>query len=101
MKKIILVLIVVFNMLAASANGGGLAIERSGSQIELHLLGIVCDFCARALEKVFGRQEEVKSISVDLDTNIMIVNLKQGQNLSDQQLTKLIEDSGYKIEEKE
>ena len=60
--------------------------------------GLVCDFCARALEKVFGQEEAVKAIDVNLDTKIITVNFKEGQTLSDERLTQLITDSGYNVE---
>lgn len=59
--------------------------------------GLVCDFCARALEKVFGREESVKSIDVNLDSKIIAVNFNEGKGLSDQRLQQLITDAGYSI----
>ena len=59
--------------------------------------GLVCDFCARALEKVFGKQEEVNNINVDLDTKIITINFKDGKSLTDEAVTKLITDSGYDV----
>ncbi len=59
--------------------------------------GLVCDFCARALEKTFGKKEEVKDISVDLDKKIVTINFNEGQNLDDETVTKLITDSGYDV----
>lgn len=60
--------------------------------------GLVCDFCARALEKVFGQQEAVESIDVNLDTKVITVSFKDGQNLEDEMIAKLITDSGYAVE---
>ncbi len=60
--------------------------------------GLVCDFCARALEKVFSKEETVESINVNLDDKIVTVNFKDGQNLDDETITKLITDSGYAVE---
>ena len=61
--------------------------------------GLVCDFCARALEKVFSRQEAVNDIAVDLDSKIITVNFKEGQSLDDDRITELVTDSGYNVEE--
>lgn len=60
--------------------------------------GLVCDFCARALEKVFGKEEAVKAIDVNLDTKIITVNFNEGQTLSDEKITQLITDAGYNVE---
>ncbi len=61
--------------------------------------GLVCDFCARALEKVFNKQEAVESINVDLDKKIITIHFNEGQNLEDEKITQLINDSGYDIRE--
>ena len=66
--------------------------------IEVSVKGLVCDFCARALEKVFGKQEEVSSINVDLDTKIITIDLNEGQDMSDEKITELITDSGYNVD---
>jgi cation transport ATPase len=60
--------------------------------------GLVCDFCARALEKVFSKKEEVQNIEVDLSTKIITINFHEGQSISDEELTKYIVDSGYDVE---
>lgn len=60
--------------------------------------GLVCDFCARALEKVFGKEEAVKAIDVNLDTKIITVNFNEGQTLSDEKITALVTDAGYNVE---
>lgn len=70
----------------------------AASSAMINVNGLVCDFCARALEKVFGKQEAVSDIDVNLDTKIITVNFKDGQNLSNDALTALITDSGYNVE---
>ena len=61
--------------------------------------GLVCDFCARALEKVFGRQEAVESIHVDLDEKVITIHFNEGQKLDDETIIELIADSGYDVRE--
>lgn len=60
--------------------------------------GLVCDFCARALEKTFSKKDEVTDINVNLESKIVTVNFEDGQNLSDETLTELITDAGYNVE---
>ena len=67
--------------------------------ISIHVYGLVCDFCARSIEKVFGKEEAVQDIKVDLDAKNIIIHLNQGFQLSDAIITKHINDSGYNIEE--
>lgn len=69
----------------------------TGNVVNVKVNGLVCDFCARALEKVFGAREEVEEIGVDLDNGLVHVTLKPGQTMEDEALTKLITDSGYNV----
>ena len=57
----------------------------------------MCDFCARALEKVFGKREEVDSINVDLDNALVQIFVKENRSIDDDILTELITDSGYNV----
>lgn len=59
--------------------------------------GLVCDFCARALEKVFGKQDAVQDIDVNLDTKVVTINFKDNQTMEDRNITKLIMDAGYNV----
>ena len=59
--------------------------------------GLVCDFCARAIEKVFSKQEQVKKIDVDLDDKIITIDFKDQQKLPEDIIEKLILDSGYNV----
>ena len=65
--------------------------------INVEVNGLVCDFCARSLESVFVRQDEVSDIKVDLNEGNVVVILKSGQTIDDKLLTKLIHDSGYNV----
>ena len=57
--------------------------------------GMVCDFCAQSLEKVFKKQESVNGIDVNLDNQTVTVDVKEGQTLSDEKIKELIEWGGY------
>ncbi len=59
--------------------------------------GLVCDFCARALEKVFGRQDEVDAINVDLDNKVITIHFEEGQSLDEATISELVADSGYDV----
>ncbi len=61
--------------------------------------GLVCEFCARALEKTIGNQNEVESIKVDLRKKVVIVKLFDGKSLKESKLISLINDAGYDVTE--
>ena len=65
--------------------------------VNVSVNGLVCDFCARALEKTFGKQDEVSQINVDLEKGQVAIAMKEGITISDEMLTKLITDSGYNV----
>ena len=66
--------------------------------VHVSVNGLVCDFCARALEKVFSKEEAVKAIDVDLDKKVITVDFQDGQSLDDERITQLITDAGYNVE---
>jgi copper chaperone CopZ len=70
-----------------------------GETVYVHVNGLVCDFCARALEKVFRKQDAVASIAVDLDEKIITVYFKDNMRLDDDTIISLIADSGYNVTE--
>jgi copper chaperone CopZ len=74
------------------------AAENCSTQIDVKVNGLVCDFCARALEKVFGKREEVIAIDVDLNVGQVLITMQPGQTLDDTTITELISDSGYDIQ---
>lgn len=65
--------------------------------VRVKVNGLVCDFCARALEKVFSRRDGVAGINVDLDKSEVVVAMRPGKTLDDATLTGLITDAGYNV----
>lgn len=65
--------------------------------VNIKVNGLVCDFCARAVEKVFSKKAEVSGINVDLDNGNITVAMKPGKMIDNQNLKTLITDSGYDV----
>lgn len=72
------------------------ALEAGGEPIVVDILGVVCDFCAKAMNKTFGKREEVAATYVDLDTKAMSLVLVPGTVLDDETIDKLVEKAGYR-----
>lgn len=72
-------------------------INPTGELITIDANGLVCDFCARALEKVFMKQDSVTGIDVNLDNGVILISLKDGMTMDDATITKLVTDAGYNI----
>jgi copper chaperone CopZ len=68
-----------------------------GDIIKVDVNGLVCDFCAQAINKVFRKQKSVADISVDLREKLIVVALKKDGQMDNKRLSKLIRDSGYDV----
>lgn len=68
---------------------------------QVKINGLVCDFCAIALEKIFRKKanNEVDTIDVNLDSKIVTIYFKPNQFLAKNKIKKLINQAGYNIEE--
>ncbi len=89
-KFLILTLVLLFLSIPAFA-------AARAPDITLNVSGLVCDFCARAIEKVFMKQDGVTAVNVDLDNGKVTLDLKPGTNIDDKTLNKLMADSGYTV----
>lgn len=89
MKKIILASVIMFFTTITSAMASDIAVA--------DVKGLVCDFCAQALEKTFAKEERVDQIKVNLDESTVTVYFKEGQNLTDAEIEDLISRGGYDI----
>lgn len=93
MKKLLLTLtfLLSFSIPTFAAHPGG--------TVYADVNGLVCDFCARALEKVFYKQEAVKFINVDLGKKVITIRFHKDKSLNNETITQLITDAGYKVRE--
>lgn len=86
-------------LLALLAFASPASAGHGGQHIFVKINGLVCDFCARSMEKVFLKREPVSSIKVDLTSKIVTIDLKKDALLSDDDITKGVTDAGYSIVE--
>lgn len=87
MHKYLLSLIITF----------GLTAGVSAETIRATVNGMVCGFCATAIEKTFKRQGEVKAVTVDLAKRLVTVETKPGQTIDDAKFRKLMTNTGYSV----
>ena len=73
------------------------ALAAGGAPIVADVLGVVCDFCAIAMNKIFGDQPEVAAVYVDLDTKALSLVLSPSSSLSDTVIADLAVQAGYRI----
>jgi len=87
MKKHVFTLAIMFALTAAV----------SADTIKATVNGMVCGFCATAIEKTFKKQPEVSTVNVDLKDRLVTVTTKRGQTLDDRKITQLLKNSGYSV----
>lgn len=59
--------------------------------------GLVCDFCAQAIEKSFRRRTEVNDIRVDLTAKLVSIDFKPNTTLDDATLRRIVTNAGYTV----
>ncbi len=75
-----------------------IAQDINGQTIEVKINGLVCDFCARALQKVFFKESGVDIKDVNLSTKLLTLFVVEGRDLSDDQIKDLVTKAGYVVE---
>jgi copper chaperone CopZ len=65
--------------------------------ITANVNGMVCGFCAKAIQKSFQKSSAVEKVNVDLDKKIVVLVLKPKATLEDAAVTKTILDAGYTV----
>ncbi|MCC5996483.1 MAG: hypothetical protein JJU18_08965 [Oceanicaulis sp.] len=73
------------------------AVEEGGTLVTADILGMVCDFCAVAMTRTFGRRAEVAAVHIDLDDKTLQLVVRDGHELSDETITDLVRRSGYQL----
>jgi len=85
MKKILFCTIA---LLTGIANAG---------TIEMKVYGLVCGFCAQGIEKTLRKNPATADVLVSLENKLVAISTREGQDISDADLTKALTDSGYDV----
>ena len=74
------------------------SIDPNGTLMTVAVEGMVCDFCAQAIEKVFMKREEVAGITVNLDDQNVIISLKSEKDIENTIIEELFLNAGYNVQ---
>jgi periplasmic mercuric ion binding protein len=88
MKKLIHIAVALSVLVASSA---------TAATIEMNVNGLVCAFCAQGIEKKLRKLPATADVVVSLEQRLVAVSLKDGQDISDEDLRKALTDAGYKV----
>lgn len=83
-----LLLVTVAALAAATASAG---------TIEMKVYGLVCGFCAQGIEKTLRKNPATSDVIVSLKKQLVAVETRDGQDITDADLTKALTDSGYDV----
>ena len=59
--------------------------------------GMVCSMCAQGIQKKFSTLPEVEKLNVDMDQKVVHIKTKEGKDLTDELIKKLITEAGYNV----
>ncbi len=79
----------LFSNAAMAAHGG--------QHVVVGLNGLVCDYCAQSMKKIFGKEPAVSHVAVDLTAKTMTLDLQPDQDLSDDAIRGGVTDAGYSV----
>jgi copper chaperone CopZ len=74
-----------------------LASISTAATIEMTVNGLVCAFCAQGIEKKLKKFPATTDVVVSLEQRLVAVALKDGQDVSDEDLRKALQDAGYTV----
>jgi periplasmic mercuric ion binding protein len=73
------------------------AISAHSETVKMKVDGMVCAFCAGAIEKKMKANKETAEVFVSLENKVVAVAQKPGQKLDDAKLKAQILDAGYEV----
>jgi len=71
----------------------------SAATIELKVFVLVCAFCAQGIEKTLRKNPATEDVVVSLESKLVAVGTKPGQDIPDADLVKAITNAGYEVKE--
>jgi copper chaperone CopZ len=65
--------------------------------IEMKVYGLVCAFCAQGIEKTLREKPATADVVVSLESKLVAVATRDGQDIPDEELIRALKDSGYDV----
>ena len=97
--KLILLNLVLFLSIVLKPNQINSQENEKNEILYISINGLVCDFCARSIEKLFKKKSAVKNININLEEMLVTIFLKKGETINNQIINQIIIDSGYDVKE--
>ena len=97
--KLILLNLVLFLSIVFKLNQINSQENENNEILYISINGLVCDFCARSIEKLFKKKSAVKNININLEEMLVTILLKKGETINNHIINQIIIDSGYDVKE--
>jgi copper chaperone CopZ len=91
---LILVFIGVFSLPARAHH-----VPTHPNDVTVKVDGMVCDFCAQSIAKLFQKKPEVDKVNINLDSKEVAIDFKTGVTLPNEEINKVIDYAGYSVAE--
>jgi len=85
-QSIVCILFIIATPFALAANS-----------IQAEVNGMVCAFCAKGIEKKLNALPEKQAVFVDLKHRIVVLEVKDGQQVPIEKFRQVIQDAGYSL----
>ena len=69
----------------------------AGPRYELEVGGLVCPFCAYAIEKSLGELPGVTEIETHIRDGVVVLEAADGRSLTEEQVRKAVESAGFSL----
>lgn len=87
----------IATLLALSLSAVASATPLAPRTIEVKVDGLVCAFCAQGITKKLGKIDAAEEVLVSLESGLVAVALKPGQDIADSELRVTLTDAGYSV----
>lgn len=97
MNKVMLMMVLagisLMNSVSVAEESGLPVVEA----VHMEVNGLVCDFCAQSIKKIFGKYDTVAEVDMNLKEHYIHVGFNKADAMDDAMLTTLINDAGYAL----
>jgi len=65
--------------------------------VKVEVNGLVCAFCAKGIIQAFKKEPAAGEVFVSLENKLVAIEFKEGQNITDETIKKLLTNAGYTV----
>jgi len=87
---------VMGSMVALFGLGNSFSLK-AAETVKVEVRGMVCTFCVQRVKKSLEVNDAVNMVNVNMDQKTAYVTLKDGQQLTDDEIKKVVKDAGYDV----